>query len=117
MNALGRVEVCSSKVTRLIAYVNYKLDPLLPKHLAPLRLPITMPKRQRSTVPPPEPKRQHLNNGKASKPKGKLNFDVSLHDELVLVIFSHLSWIDLCAIQPINRHWARLATDNQVRTA
>ena len=43
-----------------------------------------------------------------------LNFDSSLYDELVLFIFSHLSWVDLCAIQRTNQHWSRLAADNQV---
>lgn len=38
----------------------------------------------------------------------------SLYDELVLTIFSYLSWVDLCAVQLINSNWARLAADNEL---
>ena len=39
----------------------------------------------------------------------------ALYDEIILVIFSYLSYTDLCAVQHVNRDWARLALDNQVR--
>ncbi|KAJ3515304.1 hypothetical protein NLJ89_g1842 [Agrocybe chaxingu] len=42
-----------------------------------------------------------------------LNFD-NLSDELILCIFSHLSFGDLCITQPANRNWARLAGDNEL---
>lgn len=38
----------------------------------------------------------------------------SLYDELVLAIFSFLSWDDLCVVQSVNRNWARLALDNEL---
>lgn len=41
-------------------------------------------------------------------------FDTLFYDELILHIFSHLSYRDLCAVQRTNRNWARLALDNQV---
>ncbi|PIL33892.1 hypothetical protein GSI_03598 [Ganoderma sinense ZZ0214-1] len=41
-------------------------------------------------------------------------FDSLLFDELILVIFSYLSYTDLCAIQSINRNWSRLSLDNQL---
>lgn len=43
-----------------------------------------------------------------------LTFDNSIYDELVLCIFAHLSWIDLCAVQATSRNWARLAADNEL---
>ncbi|KAF8070570.1 hypothetical protein FPV67DRAFT_1561346 [Lyophyllum atratum] len=43
-----------------------------------------------------------------------LSFNDSLYDELVLCIFSHLSWIDLCAAQATSRNWYRLAADNEL---
>lgn len=38
----------------------------------------------------------------------------ALSDELILSILSHLSWVDLCVTQLINRNWARLALDNEL---
>ncbi|KAI5118060.1 hypothetical protein M0805_006323 [Coniferiporia weirii] len=73
-----------------------------------------MSKHRLSPAPLPPAKRQHARAEQKISSSLLLNFDASLYDELVLVIFSHLSWTDLCAIQPINRHWARLATDNQL---
>ncbi|KAH6913996.1 hypothetical protein BKA70DRAFT_1181876 [Coprinopsis sp. MPI-PUGE-AT-0042] len=43
-----------------------------------------------------------------------LTFDNSIYDELVLCIFSHLSWVDLCAVQATSSNWARLAADNEL---
>jgi F-box-like len=40
--------------------------------------------------------------------------DSLLSDELVLCIFSYLSWVDLCAVQATNRNWCRLAADNEL---
>jgi hypothetical protein len=45
-----------------------------------------------------------------------LSFDEVFYDELILVIFSYLSAIDLCIIQPTNKNWARLSRDNQVHS-
>lgn len=42
----------------------------------------------------------------------KLNFNVCFSDELVLHIFSYLSYQHLCTIQEVHSHWARLAGDN-----
>ncbi|THH08154.1 hypothetical protein EW145_g2893 [Phellinidium pouzarii] len=73
-----------------------------------------MPKHRLSPVPLPPAKRQHKSIEQKLTSNPLLNFDSSLYDELVLVIFSYLSWTDLCAIQSTNRHWARLVTDNQL---
>lgn len=43
-------------------------------------------------------------------------FDSLLYDEVILVIFSYLSWMDLCTTQRTNRNWSRLSLDNQVHT-
>jgi len=45
-----------------------------------------------------------------------LSFDELFFDELILVIFSHLSARDLCTIQATNKNWARLSQDNQVHS-
>ncbi|KZV97759.1 hypothetical protein EXIGLDRAFT_669928 [Exidia glandulosa HHB12029] len=41
-------------------------------------------------------------------------FDVSLYDELILLIFSWLDAQDLCAAQQVNKNWARLSQDQQL---
>ncbi|PFH50902.1 hypothetical protein AMATHDRAFT_75290 [Amanita thiersii Skay4041] len=51
-------------------------------------------------------------SGKGSSKK--FTFDFFLYDELILCIFSHLSWVDLCAVQATSRKWSRLATDNEL---
>lgn len=73
--------------------------------------PSVMSKRRLSAAPLPPAKRFNKSYSKTAQ-----NFDSILYDELVLVIFSYLSWSDLCTVQTINRHWARLASDNQVHT-
>lgn len=45
-----------------------------------------------------------------------ISFDQVFYDELILVIFSYLSAVDLCVIQPTNKNWARLSQDNQVHS-
>lgn len=75
-----------------------------------------MSKHRLSPAPLPAAKRLHRNAIQIVLSTPVLNFDTSISDEIVLVIFSYLSWVDLCAIQQTNRHWARLATDNQVYT-
>ncbi|KAG6842155.1 hypothetical protein C0991_001648 [Blastosporella zonata] len=42
----------------------------------------------------------------------KFSFNDSLYDELILCIFSHLSWVDLCAAHATSTNWRRLASDN-----
>lgn len=76
-----------------------------------------MSKHRLSPVPLPPSKRLHTLSSSThsqSRPHPSLTFDNALFDELILVIFAHLSWVDLCKVQAINRNWARLATDNQV---
>ncbi|KZS98590.1 hypothetical protein SISNIDRAFT_404077 [Sistotremastrum niveocremeum HHB9708] len=48
------------------------------------------------------------------EPRLILNFDSSLYDELVVHIFSYLTAVELCTVHTCNRHWARLAQDNQL---
>lgn len=73
-----------------------------------------MSKRSLSQGLLPPAKRLHL-SGK-SRPHGSqiLSFENSLYDELILCIFSYLSWVDLCATQATSRNWARLAGDNEL---
>ncbi|EJD03257.1 uncharacterized protein FOMMEDRAFT_168270 [Fomitiporia mediterranea MF3/22] len=73
-----------------------------------------MSKHRLSPAPLPAAKRQHTSSEQTIVSAPLLNFDSFLYDELVLVIFSYLSWTDLCSIQPTNRLWARLASDNQL---
>lgn len=62
-----------------------------------------------STLPPM--KRVHAS---LSPGQGALTFDNMLYDELILSIFSYLSYIDLCNIQRTNSNLSRLSLDNQV---
>ncbi|KAH9830803.1 uncharacterized protein C8Q71DRAFT_842319 [Rhodofomes roseus] len=71
-------------------------------------------KRPLSPAPLPPPKRLHSPGGSNHTHKTQSTFDNLLYDELILVIFSCLSWTDLCAVQRTNRNWARLALDNQL---
>ncbi|KAF7361782.1 hypothetical protein MVEN_00522400 [Mycena venus] len=57
----------------------------------------------------PPSKRFHSLRGSA--PLLALTFD-SLFEELILLIFAHLSWVDLCAAQGVTKNWARLSSDN-----
>ncbi|TFK44833.1 hypothetical protein BDQ12DRAFT_594416 [Crucibulum laeve] len=75
-----------------------------------------MSKHSLSPAPLPPSKRLHAlssstRRGDALQP---FSFNDSLYDELILCIFSHLSWVDLCSVQPTNRNWARLAADNEL---
>ena len=76
-----------------------------------------MPKREHSPGPLPLAKRAHTispNVHVHRDHRGSSSFDSYFYDELILVIFSYLSWADLCVIQPTNRNWCRLSLDNQV---
>ncbi|KAJ7268861.1 hypothetical protein B0H12DRAFT_1252330 [Mycena haematopus] len=70
----------------------------------------TMSKRSLSPAPLPPSKRLHSLTGSASLLA--LTFDSALYEELILLIFAHLSWVDLCAAQAVNKNWARLSRDN-----
>ncbi|KAJ6587050.1 hypothetical protein DFH09DRAFT_244161 [Mycena vulgaris] len=69
-----------------------------------------MSKRSLSPSPLPPSKRLHSLSGPT--PILRLSFDTALYEELILLIFANLSWLDLCAAQAVNRNWARLALDN-----
>ncbi|KAK0212792.1 hypothetical protein DFS33DRAFT_1377256 [Desarmillaria ectypa] len=75
-----------------------------------------MTKHRLSPVPLPPAKRLHGTNPDSSylSLKPRLTFETALYDELILCIFSHLSWVDLCAIQSTSRTWCRLAADNEL---
>lgn len=80
-------------------------------------LPTTvMSKHRLSPIPEPPAKRQHT---LSSSPIARLQltFDSALYDELILSIFAHLSWADLCVVQRTNKNWARLSSDNQVHNS
>ncbi len=76
----------------------------------------TMTKHRLSPAPLPPSKRLHSINSDGSHPSSKprLTFETALYDELILCIFSHLSWVDLCATQSTSRTWCRLAADNEL---
>ncbi|KAK0241741.1 hypothetical protein EDD85DRAFT_820153 [Armillaria nabsnona] len=75
-----------------------------------------MTKHRLSPAPLPPSKRLHSTNSDGPHPSSKrrLTFETSLYDELILCIFSHLSWVDLCATQSTSRTWCRLAADNEL---
>ncbi|KAH8093952.1 hypothetical protein BXZ70DRAFT_948633 [Cristinia sonorae] len=72
-----------------------------------------MSKRHRSPDGDEPMKRIHTDDG-PSQVSPRSGFDGLFYDELILVIFSHLSWSDLCRVQPTNRNWCRLSLDNQL---
>ncbi|KAF8967887.1 hypothetical protein BDZ97DRAFT_1655697 [Flammula alnicola] len=73
-----------------------------------------MSKRNLSPALLPPTKRFHASGHPNYHPTQILSFANSLYDELILCIFSHLSWVDLCATQATSRNWARLAADNEL---
>ena len=75
---------------------------------------LTMSKRSLSPAILPPSKRIHTNRITKTPPLQPLRFDNCLYDELILYIFSYLSWVDLCVSQPTNRNWARLTADNEL---
>ena len=73
-----------------------------------------MSKRSLSPAILPPSKRLHTTRITKTPPLQPLRFDNCLYDELILYIFSYLSWVDLCVSQPTNRNWARLTADNEL---
>ncbi|KAF8919751.1 hypothetical protein CPB85DRAFT_1212339 [Mucidula mucida] len=73
-----------------------------------------MSKHRLSPAPLPPPKRLHAAGGSHIISLPGITFESALYDELILCIFSHLSWVDLCATQSTSRNWARLAADNEL---
>ncbi len=74
-------------------------------------------KRELSPAPLPPSKRAHTSSEPSlNVHKPQLAFDTLLFDEIILLILSHLSWTDLCAMQATNRNFFRLSLDNQVYT-
>ncbi|KII92846.1 hypothetical protein PLICRDRAFT_679707 [Plicaturopsis crispa FD-325 SS-3] len=66
-------------------------------------------------APLPRQKRIHtLSSPQISQSAPQITFDSALYDELILHVFSYLSWADLCAVQATNRNWSRLSADNQL---
>ncbi|KAI0305429.1 hypothetical protein B0F90DRAFT_1947690 [Multifurca ochricompacta] len=64
----------------------------------------------------PPAKRTHLSPfpTPTSIPLARSSGFESLYDELILHIFTCLSYTDLCTLQSTNRNWARLSLDNQL---
>ncbi|KAF5317044.1 hypothetical protein D9611_003946 [Ephemerocybe angulata] len=73
-----------------------------------------MPKHDLSPAPMPPAKRLHTLETSKMEPRHILTFENSIYDELVLCVFAHLSWMDLCVAQTINKKWARLSADNEL---
>ncbi|KAJ7178400.1 hypothetical protein C8R43DRAFT_1117791 [Mycena crocata] len=70
-----------------------------------------MSKRSLSPSPLQPSKRLHTLSG-AAPLISRLTFDNALYEELILLIFANLSWIDLCTASQVNKNWARLSLDN-----
>ena len=77
-----------------------------------------MAKRSLSPVHLPLAKRAHLIAQSPSTvlPPAQPNSFESLYDELILHVFTFLSYTDLCALQTTDRNLARLSLDNQVHS-
>lgn len=78
-----------------------------------------MAKRSLSPAHLPLAKRSHLSSTPSTStsiPPARSDFFESLYDELILHIFTFLSYTDLCALQTTNRNLARLSLDNQVHS-
>ncbi|KAF8897067.1 hypothetical protein CPB84DRAFT_1848003 [Gymnopilus junonius] len=73
-----------------------------------------MSKRSLSPAQLPPAKRLHVFGSSRPHAIHILSFENSLYDELILCIFSYLSWFDLCTTQATSRNWARLAADNEL---
>ncbi|KAK2463182.1 hypothetical protein APHAL10511_004837 [Amanita phalloides] len=73
-----------------------------------------MSKRSLSSPPLPPSKRLHRRDGTPDAQPSLLTPAFPLSNEIILYIFSHLSWVDLCAAQATNRAWSRLAIDNEL---
>ncbi|KDQ57747.1 hypothetical protein JAAARDRAFT_194030 [Jaapia argillacea MUCL 33604] len=74
-----------------------------------------MSKRSLSPAPLPPSKRLHtLSPSEPPHSLPALGFDSTFYDEVILQIFSHLPYTDLCSIQTINKNWSRLSLDNQL---
>ncbi|KAI1785915.1 hypothetical protein LXA43DRAFT_1035702 [Ganoderma leucocontextum] len=75
-----------------------------------------MSKHSLSPAPLPASKRLHTLTAERTVQdlQPRTTFDSLLFDELILVIFSYLSYTDLCNIQRTNRNWSRLSLDNQL---
>ncbi|RPD53996.1 hypothetical protein L227DRAFT_374274 [Lentinus tigrinus ALCF2SS1-6] len=72
-------------------------------------------KHQLSPAPLPPSKRAHtFTDLSLDVHNPRLAFDTLLFDEIILLILSHLSWTDLCAVQATNRNLSRLSLDNQL---
>lgn len=72
-----------------------------------------MSKRHLSGNPLPPAKRLHTPGVHRTSGRLHVCFD-SLYDELILCIFAHLSFADLCVAQAINKDCQRLATDTEL---
>lgn len=76
-----------------------------------------MSKRSHSSdVVLPAAKRRHTTATRPSTSplRPPLSINQFLYDELILHIFSYLSWEDLCLTQSVSSNWARLAGDNEL---
>ncbi|KAJ6594032.1 hypothetical protein B0H19DRAFT_46719 [Mycena capillaripes] len=71
-----------------------------------------MSKRSLSPSSLPPSKRLHSLTASNAASVLTLTFDSALYEELILLIFAHLSWVDLCAARGVNKNWARLSLDN-----
>jgi len=69
---------------------------------------------KRGLTPHNSPPAKRLHTIHPSPQQKSISIVDALSDELILSILSHLSWVDLCVTQLINKNWARLALDNQL---
>ena len=107
--AAGRTRACA-RVLHHTPVLDVTLDRLDPSY--------PMAKRSLSPVHLPLAKRAHLIAQSPSTvlPPAQPNSFESLYDELILHVFTFLSYTDLCALQTTDRNLARLSLDNQVHS-
>ncbi|KAJ7072209.1 hypothetical protein C8F01DRAFT_1205825 [Mycena amicta] len=67
-----------------------------------------------ATLPSPPSKRLHTENHSTNLAAPPVTFESALYEELILLVFSHLAWIDLCTAQCVSQTWRRLAIDQSL---
>ncbi|KAL1760641.1 hypothetical protein FB107DRAFT_202770 [Schizophyllum commune] len=73
-----------------------------------------MAKHTLSPAPLPPRKRAQTAAHQPPQTLPTLTFETALHDELILLCFSFLSYRDLCLSQSTSKNWARLSADNHL---
>ncbi|CAK5281759.1 unnamed protein product [Mycena citricolor] len=78
---------------------------------ADFSLSFIMPKRTLSPTPLLPPAKRQQIDANTLRPIA-LSFDDLFYEELILLVFSQLSWSELCAAEAVNKNWQRISLDN-----